>query len=136
MLYCVLFQRGGPFRTALPPRFSNERGVDKDEEQGGEGYGRPSIVKAEDIQALDDDEDDGGWAGAQEEVDYTAKLNFEDFDDEDSGSTKASQKEEEIDAWHEEKDKMQEKIGSQTKNLPSETGAPLTKSQQVKDSQE
>jgi len=44
---------------------------------------RPTVLRPEDIQAMDDDDDDGGWAGAHGEVDYTAKLNFEDFDDED-----------------------------------------------------
>lgn len=32
---------------------------------------------------MDDEDDDGGWAGAHGEVDYSAKLNFEDFDEED-----------------------------------------------------
>ncbi len=43
---------------------------------------RPATVKQEDIQGMDDDVDDGGWAGAQEEVDYTAKLNFDESDEE------------------------------------------------------
>lgn len=49
----------------------------------GEGYGRPAILKPEDIQAMadNDEEEEGGWAGAQDEVDYAAKLDFEDFDD-------------------------------------------------------
>lgn len=55
----------------------------------GEGYGRPSILKPEDIQAMadNDEEEEGGWAGAQDEVDYAAKLDFEDFEDDDRPST-------------------------------------------------
>ena len=50
----------------------------------GEGYGRPAILKPEDIQAMadNDEEEEGGWAGAQDEVDYAAKLDFEDFEEE------------------------------------------------------
>lgn len=51
----------------------------------GEGYGRPAILKPEDIQAMadNDEEEEGGWAGVQDEVDYAAKLDFEDFEEED-----------------------------------------------------
>ena len=54
----------------------------------GEGYGRPAILKPEDIQAMadNDEEEEGGWAGAQDEVDYAAKLDFEDFDDDEKPS--------------------------------------------------
>lgn len=60
----------------------------------GEGYGRPVILKPEDIQAMadNDEEEEGGWAGAQDEVDYAAKLDFEDFDDDDKPSVEASTK--------------------------------------------
>ena len=60
----------------------------------GEGYGRPAILKPEDIQAMadNDEEEEGGWAGAQDEVDYAAKLDFEDFDDDDKPSVEASTK--------------------------------------------
>ena len=58
----------------------------------GEGYGRPAILKPEDIQAMadNDEEEEGGWAGAQDEVDYAAKLDFEDFDDDEKPSAEAS----------------------------------------------
>ena len=58
----------------------------------GEGYGRPAILKPEDIQAMadNDEEEEGGWAGAQDEVDYAAKLDFEDFDDDEKPSMEAS----------------------------------------------
>ena len=47
-------------------------------EDSPSGYVRPSILKEDDIRAMDaEDPDDGGWAGAQEEIDYSVKLNFE-----------------------------------------------------------
>ena len=48
---------------------------------------RPATVKAEDIEKLEY-EDEEGWAGQQQEVDYSAKLRFEDSDesDDDNGS--------------------------------------------------
>lgn len=62
----------------------------------GEGYGRPAILKPEDIQAMadNDEEEEGGWAGAQHEVDYAAKLDFEDFEDDENPPTEASRKRE------------------------------------------
>lgn len=42
---------------------------------------RPLTIKDSDLRALDDDKDDTGWAGAQEEVDYDAKLKFDESDD-------------------------------------------------------
>ena len=48
-------------------------------EDSPSGYVRPSIVNEEDIRAMDaEDVEDGGWAGAQEEIDYSVKLNFDD----------------------------------------------------------
>lgn len=48
-------------------------------EDSPSGYVRPSILKEDDIRAMDaEDPDDGGWAGAQEEIDYSVKLNFDD----------------------------------------------------------
>lgn len=48
-------------------------------EDSSSGYVRPSIVNEEDIRAMDaEDVEDGGWAGAQEEIDYSVKLNFDD----------------------------------------------------------
>lgn len=60
----------------------------------GEGYGRPAILKPEDIQAMadNDEEEEGGWAGAQDEVDYAAKLDFEDFEEDERPSTEAAAK--------------------------------------------
>lgn len=51
----------------------------------GEGYGRLVIFKSEDIQVMvdNDEEEEGGWVGVQDEVDYVVKLDFEDFDDDD-----------------------------------------------------
>ena len=43
---------------------------------------RPSVIKDKQLKSLgDDDADDNGWAGAQEEVDYNAKLKFDESDD-------------------------------------------------------
>lgn len=48
-------------------------------EDSPSGYARPSILKEDDIRAMDDEDlDDDGWAGAQEEIDYSVKLNFDD----------------------------------------------------------
>ena len=49
-------------------------------------------MKPEDIQAMDDndEEEEGGWAGAQDEVDYAAKLDFEDFDEDEKPSAENS----------------------------------------------
>lgn len=48
-------------------------------EDSPSGYVRPSVVNEADIRAMDsEDMDDGGWAGAQEEMDYSVKLNFDD----------------------------------------------------------
>ena len=50
---------------------------------------RPSVIKDSDFKSLDDDkDDDNGWAGAQEEVDYNAKLKFDESDDSDEDSPK------------------------------------------------
>ena len=51
---------------------------------------RPSIIKDTDLQNLDQEKDDTGWAGAQDDVDYNAKLNFDESDD--SDEDKPSQK--------------------------------------------
>ena len=50
-------------------------------------YKRPAIIKDQDLKEFDDllknDASDGGWAGAQGEIDYSEKLVFS--DDEDNG---------------------------------------------------
>lgn len=77
------FSRGPGQRMGAPsgPVSGSKQG----DKTRGEGYGRPSILKPEDIQAMadNDEEEEGGWAGAQDEVDYAAKLDFEDFEDDD-----------------------------------------------------
>lgn len=47
-----------------------------------ESADRPATVKNEDIQNMEDDVDDEGWAGAQEDVDYNVKLKFDESDEE------------------------------------------------------
>ena len=44
---------------------------------------RPLTVKDSDLKSLDQEKDDNGWAAAQDEVDYNAKLNFDESDDSD-----------------------------------------------------
>ncbi|XP_011378185.1 protein PRRC2A isoform X2 [Pteropus medius] len=48
-----------------------------------EPVGRPSILKEDNLKEFDqlDQENDDGWAGAHEEVDYTEKLKFSDEED-------------------------------------------------------
>ena len=49
----------------MPPRSSRERDV-------GEVSSRPPTVKADDLRSMEVlDEEDGGWAGHHDEVDYT-----------------------------------------------------------------
>ena len=58
-------------------------------EDSPSGYVRPSVVNEEDIRAMDsEDVEDGGWAGAQEEIDYSVKLNFDDDEPHSPGETK------------------------------------------------
>lgn len=53
---------------------------------------RPSVVKDSDLKSLDNDKDDAGWAGSQEEVDYNAKLTFDESDDSDAEEVKSVRK--------------------------------------------
>jgi len=48
--------------------------------------------------ADNDEEEEGGWAGAQHEVDYGAKLEFEDFDDDDKPPADSSRVKSDIDS--------------------------------------
>ena len=63
-------------------------------------------------------------------MDYTAKLNFEDFDEDEAGSQRTGNREEEIAAWKEEKERRQEKNGSQSRDAAPQHGPP-SKMQQV-----
>ncbi|KAG7469608.1 hypothetical protein MATL_G00130730 [Megalops atlanticus] len=78
----------GPYRYPMPaeaPRFSRVQGGQAPQAggspgRGGEAVKRPSILKQDDLKELDelDHEGDEGWAGAHEEIDYSAKLKFSD----------------------------------------------------------
>ena len=57
-----------------------------------QGDNRPSVIKDSEFKSLDDDKDDNGWAGAQEEVDYNAKLKFDESDDSDEDTPRKSAK--------------------------------------------
>ncbi|KAJ8377943.1 hypothetical protein AAFF_G00250060 [Aldrovandia affinis] len=107
----------GPYRYPMPeaPRFSRVQGGHTAQEggprvRGGEVVQRPSILKQDDLKELDELDHDGdeGWAGAQEETDYSAKLQFSD----DEG-------EEEVDG---------ERRESGDKRQPAEGPAPVTHS--------
>nr|XP_046191411.1 protein PRRC2A-like isoform X1 [Oncorhynchus gorbuscha]XP_046191412.1 protein PRRC2A-like isoform X1 [Oncorhynchus gorbuscha] len=81
----------GPYRYPppgeAPPRFRQQGQDGRGRPQGGPRGGggemvkRPSILKQDDLKELDElDHQDGdeGWAGAHEEIDYSAKLKFSD----------------------------------------------------------
>ncbi|XP_051991604.1 protein PRRC2A-like isoform X1 [Xyrauchen texanus] len=91
----------GPYRYPAPneaPRFSRSQGgVGPDGRPPGGPRGevvkRPSILKQDDLKELDELDHDGddGWAGAQEEIDYSAKLKFSDDEGEDDGDEERSE---------------------------------------------
>ncbi|XP_068188394.1 protein PRRC2A [Antennarius striatus] len=88
----------GPYRYPAPgegpaPRFSRGQGGPDNKPQGGSRDGggevvkRPSILKQDDLKELDELDHDGdeGWAGAHEEIDYSAKLKFSDDEGDEEG---------------------------------------------------
>uniref|UniRef100_A0A8C3G0D5 Proline-rich coiled-coil 2A n=1 Tax=Cyclopterus lumpus TaxID=8103 RepID=A0A8C3G0D5_CYCLU len=88
----------GPFRYPAPgegppPRFSRGQGGHDSRAQGGprdiggEVVKRPPILKQDDLKELDelDHDNDEGWAGAHEEIDYSAKLKFSDDEGDEEG---------------------------------------------------
>ncbi|KAI4880043.1 hypothetical protein NFI96_019912 [Prochilodus magdalenae] len=85
----------GPYRFPPPneaarfPRVQGGAGPDGRPPGGprGEVVRRPSILKQDDLKELDELDHDGdeGWAGAQEEIDYSAKLKFSDDEGDDEG---------------------------------------------------
>lgn len=86
------FQYGDPRFRGPPPH----RQAQMSEQQGGDSsssmYEQPAIVKETDLKEFDQilkhDSQDGGWAGAQGDVDYSEKLVFS--DDEDTAPAKDS----------------------------------------------
>uniref|UniRef100_H0W9J9 Proline rich coiled-coil 2A n=1 Tax=Cavia porcellus TaxID=10141 RepID=H0W9J9_CAVPO len=78
----------GPYRYPTPdgpsrfPRVAGPRGAGPPVRLV-EPVGRPSILKEDNLKEFDqlDQENDDGWAGAHEEVDYTEKLKFSDEED-------------------------------------------------------
>ncbi|XP_041665468.1 protein PRRC2A isoform X1 [Cheilinus undulatus] len=94
----------GPYRYPAPgegpaPRFSRGQGGPDSRPQGGprdtggEVVKRPSILKQDDLKELDELDHDGdeGWAGAHEEIDYSAKLKFSDDEGEEEGEEERSE---------------------------------------------
>ncbi|KAJ8354537.1 hypothetical protein SKAU_G00221040 [Synaphobranchus kaupii] len=108
----------GPYRYAVPteaPRFSRAQSGPACQERGprgpvGEAVQRPSILTQDDLKELDELDHDGdeGWAGAHEETDYSAKLQFSDDEGEEEGDEKRVDKN---CAW-ESRDKQQPAEGS------------------------
>ncbi|XP_042291064.1 protein PRRC2A isoform X1 [Thunnus maccoyii] len=87
-----------PYRYPPPgegpaPRFARAQGGPDSRPQGGprdaggEVVKRPSILKQDDLKELDELDHDGddGWAGAHEEIDYSAKLKFSDDEGDEEG---------------------------------------------------
>ncbi|XP_074092816.1 protein PRRC2A isoform X2 [Macrotis lagotis] len=78
----------GPYRYPTPdgpsrfPRLAGPRGSGPPMRLA-EPVSRPSILKEDNLKEFDqlDQENDDGWAGAHEEVDYTEKLKFSDEED-------------------------------------------------------
>ncbi|KAL0962494.1 hypothetical protein UPYG_G00340740 [Umbra pygmaea] len=97
----------GPYRYPppgeAPPRFRQPGGPDsrgRPRGSGGEMVKRPSILKQDDLKELDElDHQDGdeGWAGAHEEIDYSAKLKFSDDEGEEEGDEERSERPERTD---------------------------------------
>ncbi|KAL4629617.1 protein PRRC2A-like isoform X1 [Arapaima gigas] len=93
----------GPYRyppSAEVPRFARAQGGAGDGRPpggprggGGEVVKRPSILKQDDLKELDELDHDGdeGWAGAHEEIDYSAKLKFSDDEGEEEGEDERSE---------------------------------------------
>ncbi|NWZ60904.1 PRC2A protein, partial [Haliaeetus albicilla] len=75
----------GPYRYPEAqrfPRLAGPRGP-QPPQRGSEAPARPPVLKQDDLKEFDelDQENDEGWAGAHEEVDYTEKLKFSDEED-------------------------------------------------------
>lgn len=78
---------------------------------------RPSVVKDSDLRSLDDHKDDGdnGWAGTHEEVDYSAKLQFDESDDSEEDSKMQSNKRNDTRIYNKPGGKEEKKQKSQEK---------------------
>ncbi|XP_043353116.1 protein PRRC2A isoform X6 [Dermochelys coriacea] len=77
----------GPYRYPTPdaqrfPRLAGPR-ASQPPQRVSEPVGRPPVLRQDDLKEFDelDQENDDGWAGAHEEVDYTEKLKFSDEED-------------------------------------------------------
>lgn len=55
---------------------------------------RPSVVKDSELRSLDEHKEDAdnGWAGTHEEVDYSAKLQFDESDDSEDDAPQSNKK--------------------------------------------
>ncbi|XP_059570292.1 protein PRRC2A isoform X2 [Alligator mississippiensis] len=92
----------GPYRYPTPeaqriPRLAGPRSSHP--MRVSEPISRPPVLKQDDLKEFDelDQENDEGWAGAHEEVDYTEKLKFSDEEDgKDSDEEATGEKEKEV----------------------------------------
>uniref|UniRef100_A0AAQ4P0E9 Proline-rich coiled-coil 2A n=1 Tax=Gasterosteus aculeatus aculeatus TaxID=481459 RepID=A0AAQ4P0E9_GASAC len=88
----------GPFRYPAPgegppPRYFNHFVNGGPRDVGGEVVKRPPILKQDDLKELDELDHDGdeGWAGAHEEIDYSAKLKFSDDEGDEEGEEESTE---------------------------------------------
>lgn len=117
----------GPYRYPPPgegpaPRFARGQGGPDSRAQGGprdtgEVVKRPSILKQDDLKELDELDHDGdeGWAGAHEEIDYSAKLKFSD----DEGDEEVDEERAENNDSHEQRSQDAPPTASRSRALDS-----------------
>ncbi|XP_070702143.1 protein PRRC2A isoform X1 [Pempheris klunzingeri] len=123
----------GPYRYPAPgegpaPRFSRGQGGPDGRPQGGprdaggEVVKRPSILKQDDLKELDELDHDGdeGWAGAHEEIDYSAKLKFS--DDEGEGEEEGEEEETESSNDSREQQRSQDAAPATSRSRASDSG--------------
>lgn len=73
-----------PYEMHYDPYQLSPRERERNHSSKRDGTGRPPTVKEDDLRQMElHEEDDEGWAGYQEEVDYTKEVVFEDSSDED-----------------------------------------------------
>ncbi|CAM9172684.1 unnamed protein product, partial [Lampetra planeri] len=93
VLFCVTEILLFPFRFSRAQGGLDSRPQGGSRDLGGEIVKRPSILKQDDLKELDELDHDGdeGWAGAQEEIDYSAKLKFSDDEGDDEGEEEGAE---------------------------------------------
>ncbi|XP_044026595.1 protein PRRC2A isoform X3 [Siniperca chuatsi] len=122
----------GPYRYPAPgegpaPRFS--RGQDSrpqggPRDAGGEMVKRPSILKQDDLKELDELDHDGdeGWAGAHEEIDYSAKLKFSDDEGDEEGEEERTESNNDLQYVPSEQQRSQDTPPAASRSRASDSG--------------